>query len=666
MKSLFIPAMKLMDRFSYKIKFLMVVTIFLTALVFLSNIVISDINSNIATIEKQQQGLNQLIPSRNLIEGLVAHRDISQQVVAGDKTLSGLLDKKPAVVTASLNELQKLNSNEQLSQLSKEWDALKNQTGKLNEADNQLQHAAVVESAFGYMQQLGDDSGLTQDSSLDTFYMTDLVVYRLVHIADSISESLWNAGGVIKAEGFTPQSWSLLSKQVDRLKTIEKEMHNDLNKIGKHNPEVMASIKPYSDKANLSVTALLKLLSVEMLDAEDLKVTSARLNTVATEASTNVNNLYEYLVPLMGSIFEDRIAENSSAMYSTFGIIVLTLIIIAYLFSGFYLSVQDAIEKLSFATDKLAQGDLTSRVELSCKDEMSNIADAFNNMAGKFNSLVSEVMSSTTQVASAAEEMSAITVQTAQGVTQQQQDIEQVAAAINEMSATVQEVSNNAHSAAESANKANDDSSSGQRIVAETVSVMNNLANEVESAAGVIHELEKESESIGTVLDVIKSIAEQTNLLALNAAIEAARAGEQGRGFAVVADEVRTLAQRTQQSTSEIESMISKLQSSAGNAVVTMERGRDSTRQGVEKANEAGVALTSITEAVADINDINAQIASASEEQSSVAEEINRSITQISEVAEQTADASQQNHTASGELAQLSDSLQHLVASFKV
>jgi methyl-accepting chemotaxis protein len=203
-------------------------------------------------------------------------------------------------------------------------------------------------------------------------------------------------------------------------------------------------------------------------------------------------------------------------------------------------------------------------------------------------------------------------------------------------------------------------------VVRNSVNGIRSLAENVEEAAGVIHRLEQDSEQIGTILDVIRGIADQTNLLALNAAIEAARAGEQGRGFAVVADEVRTLAQRTQQSTQEIQAMIEQLQEGSRNAVQVMELGRQRTEESVDLSSRAGTSLDAITSAVSRITDMNLQIASAAQEQSTVAEEMARNINQISEVSDETSHGAQQTEDASQQLSQLASELQTLVQQFKV
>ena len=333
-----------------------------------------------------------------------------------------------------------------------------------------------------------------------------------------------------------------------------------------------------------------------------------------------------------------------------------------------YLGVFNArrAETIVMAMGAMAKGDMTKKISISGKDEFAWMCWEYTCARKGFTEVVQSIKANASQLAAAAEELSTITEQSSQGVVRQQSETQQVATAMNEMSATVQEVANNAANAANAATEADDQAKNGYQVVSETLTTINSLAEEVQRTSDVIEKLKGDSLSIGAVLDVIRDIAEQTNLLALNAAIEAARAGEQGRGFAVVADEVRTLASRTQQSTQEINEMIEQLQTGANQAVSVMEQGRAKAEVTVEQAAKAGEALETITRVVDNIKAMNMQIASAAEEQSSTAEEINRNIVNISEVADETSNGAQQTANASDDLARLAVDLQEKVGRFQV
>jgi methyl-accepting chemotaxis protein len=367
---------------------------------------------------------------------------------------------------------------------------------------------------------------------------------------------------------------------------------------------------------------------------------------------------------LQGELAEQ--ANQDTFGMALVGLLVAALGLLVIWFVGY--GIARPLKDMAAMLDDIAKGDgdLTVRLQVDRADELGQIAGGFNTFLNKLQNMIRDVVTSVQKVSDSSEHTADIAIRTNQGVQRQLAEIDQVATAVQEMSATAQDVARNATQAAEAANHADRSANDGKRIVEGTAQAITVLATEIGRAVGVVQTLAKDSENINAILVAIRGIAEQTNLLALNAAIEAARAGEQGRGFAVVADEVRNLAQKTQQATEEIQSMIQQLQHGTREVVNVMEQSQARTDDSVQQAQIAASALEEITQAVSVINDMNTQIASAAEEQSAVAEDINRNVTNIGQVAAEVAGGADEASQASAELTKLAEQQRRLINQFRV
>ncbi|RON44924.1 methyl-accepting chemotaxis protein [Pseudomonas frederiksbergensis] len=394
------------------------------------------------------------------------------------------------------------------------------------------------------------------------------------------------------------------------------------------------------------------------------------LNTELLANSEAVNNALAKLLEINTQQSQDT-NQKATDQYSSAFDLVVTLLVIAtgltLLFAWLLTnSITKPIANALSAAEEIAEGNLTRPITVDGQDEAGRLLLAMSKMQDKLRDTLQRISGSATQLASAAEELNSVTDESARGLTQQNNEIEQAATAVNEMTSAVEEVARNAVSTSEASKNATTSAGDGRDLVQETVSAIERMSADVQSTATLIGDLANESRDIGKVLDVIRGLADQTNLLALNAAIEAARAGEAGRGFAVVADEVRALAHRTQQSTSEIERMIGSIQSGTEHAVDSMRNSTERAESTLNIARGAGMSLDTINSAIVEINERNLVIASAAEEQAQVAREVDRNLVNIRDLSVQSATGANQTSAASSELSRLALDLNNMVGRFSL
>ena len=433
-------------------------------------------------------------------------------------------------------------------------------------------------------------------------------------------------------------------------------------------PEEAALYKTFVGTLDNYLTAQAEMLALSQQNKVDEM--RALINTRIKNGTDQMGEQLNKLIAL-NSAGAKQASEQAGRSYDSAisGIVVVAVaaalltVLLAWLLTR---SIVTPLRKAVEVAQTIAGGDLSKVIEDDGKDEPARLISALSAMQTNLRQTIQHIAGSATQLASAAEELSAVTEEASKGLQQQNNEIDQAATAVNEMTAAVEEVARNAVSTSEASTQSNQAAREGRDRVVETVGAIQTMTQDVQNTSLLIEGLATQGRDIGKVLDVIRAIAEQTNLLALNAAIEAARAGEAGRGFAVVADEVRALAHRTAQSTQEIEKMVAGIQNGTGEAVQSMQQSNQRTHNTLEMARAAGVALEQITQSISLINERNLVIASASEEQAQVSREVDRNLVNIRDLATQSAAGANQTSAASHELSRLAVDLNAMVARFVI
>ncbi|KPY92637.1 Methyl-accepting chemotaxis protein [Pseudomonas syringae pv. tomato] len=406
-----------------------------------------------------------------------------------------------------------------------------------------------------------------------------------------------------------------------------------------------------------TLTRANKIEELQSLLNNELLSNSDQMNVV-------LGKLVEINTAQLNQVKKDASREYDSAFNMVIGLLIAATLLTIVFAWMLIKSITTPIATALHAAETIAKGNLTQPIQIDGSDEAGRLLLAMKTMQDKLRDTLQGISGSATQLASAAEELNAVTDESARGLVQQNNEIEQAATAVNEMTSAVEEVARNAVSTSQASRNAATSAGDGRDLVQETVSAIERMSGDVKGTAELIINLATESRDIGKVLDVIRGLADQTNLLALNAAIEAARAGEAGRGFAVVADEVRALAHRTQQSTSEIERMIGSIQSGTEQAVSSMRNSTERAESTLNIAKGAGMALNTINVAVEEINERNMVIASAAEEQAQVAREVDRNLVNIRDLSAQSTSGANQTSAASTELSRLAVDLNSMVSRF--
>ncbi len=513
---------------------------------------------------------------------------------------------------------------------------------------------------------IASQTGLSQDSQLDVRQLVALITEVTPEVTQRLGEGR-SVASLSMARGYLD---STNSNRLDDLQLgLEKlsaEYDMKLKEALSGSETAFQMLNTSAVESRATLLDALRLFEDEVIMADSLDKPWHELYQNTSDLINKTHLLNSQTVRYLDELLGERLVTYRLQMVLLISALAAVFLLIGYLYSAFYVSTLASLRSLGRVMDKVAAGDLTAHFTVQSRDELGELGCAFNQTVQRIHGLLGQVNNTVVDVEGQAARVERVSAQSSQAVDQQRAQIEQVATAMNEMSVTSQEVANSAAAAVSNAQSVNDETVTGRARVEQQVSSIQKLAEEIDSSVLVINQLAANSKSIGQVLAVIKSIAEQTNLLALNAAIEAARAGEQGRGFAVVADEVRNLARRTQQSTAEIEQMIGQLHSGVSSAVQAMSSSHVMADETVAQSADVQSALENILAAVGMIVDQIQQIAAAAEQQTAVAHDIDQNIVQINQTGELTAQGADETAQASQDMSVQVDQLKTLISTFKM
>ena len=676
MKQLFYPAVALMNRLPMVYKFSLISVLFLLPIGGLAQLLVGQLNHSIQAIERELEGLDVLADATRLYESTVRFRDYQAAGQISDtEQMLEQAHRARRDIDEILDRFEQLrpdfdvqgNWHAQVSTLRGEWDQLKREMSYQQDIDPQFRYYhEFVQRARVMLSSTVQISGLAQDPERENQILLELLIQSMPQ-AQHVLGQIRSYGTFALAFGQVGHSLSEIFNTLYDGLTNQNTLIEPAIQVVRDESATLSS--QYGRQLNEFGETLLRVrdeLDEHVISPLRLEESWQDFDRFVSGEIAKVTALEESILTVIRQNLDQRLASETRQRTLIFVALAVVLLVIVFLYVGFFLSVRAAVGAFGSAARKVAAGDMTVKIALSNRDELGELGTEFNNMTDRIAELIRSVSSTTGQVGQQAVLVNESATANSEAVSRQMDETSQISDAMHQMVETVQEVAQSAQYAADSANNAEREAEKGRAIVSETADTIHRLASEIRAAVDVINRVSKDSASISQVLVEIKAIAEQTNLLALNAAIEAARAGEQGRGFAVVADEVRSLSQRTHKSTEEIEGMIARLQSGVKDAVQAMTNSHEVTDATVAKSGEVSQALESIVSGIANIVDMSHQIAQAAEEQAAVAKNINSNVERITEVGQETASNAQDTLGSANEMSRLTDSLESLVKAFRV
>lgn len=660
------PATKLMGNMKYPAKFSLVSILFLIPLVLTVLLYWGEVSRNIDLTREELEGIELLQFTEPLVVSIGEHRGLTNALLNGNSSVEsqvldrrGKVDKGLAALSSGTSSARPELQNK-VRALGVSWEAIKSEIASAEPNLIFEMHNRLAADVRAFNRTILTEYSLILDQHIGTTFMIDNVAVLLPQIIDETGQLRGKAAGVSARGSFTSDSFiyvSNLQAQLDSLFPLLAE--------GLSNPELVSMQDKFS-AAHDGVKNYIQYTRQNVTEPDQISVSSNEVFEKGSAAIEQVLGLYKTMLPTLAEKQRIYLDGQLFSRNLIIAVISVTVTLAIYLFIGFYQSTMRTMHSFREVSERLSGGDLTVRLNYEGKDEMSAISDGMNDVAKGFEQLVREAKRATQLVADSSRRLSGESKQTRDGVARQKEETSYISGGVGELSTSAADIAQNTNMASSASQRVDEMATQGLAVVQKTTQAFNELVQEVSETGAVISELDNDVQNIHAVSSVISEIADQTNLLALNAAIEAARAGEQGRGFAVVADEVRTLAQRTQDSTAEIRETLSKLQDCASRAVTLMERTNTSVSDNVEDMQQASDVLHEIDTALGEINQMNLGISSAAEQQSGLVQDLHQNLAAIGDVADASEQAAQNTSSLATEMERSATQLEQTLSKFSV